>query len=164
MAIKKGRQPPFAFVNLTPQTADLRPFFIPSTVTIRKQAYPSWQGFAFERFCLKHSGIIAGIMGFADEVVYAVPYFEKGATRFQIDLLFHRADKVLTICEVKHHNNKIGSWIIPEMERRCSLFKIPRGSTLEKALISLYGPDDSLINSDYFHHSITMDDIFNFSS
>lgn len=130
--------------------------------TIAGDGFSRWMGFAFERFCLKHSDIIAGSMGFADDVVYAAPYFEKGDTGFQIDLLFNRADKVLTICEVKHHNNKIGSWIIPEMERKCSLFNVPRGYTLEKALISLYGPDDSLINSDYFHHSITMDDIFNF--
>lgn len=36
---------------------------------------------------------------------------------------------------------------------------LPRGYALEKALISLYGPDDSLKDTGYFHHFVTLDDI-----
>ncbi len=36
---------------------------------------------------------------------------------------------------------------------------IPAGYTMEKALISLYGPDESLKKAAYFHHSITLEDI-----
>ena len=37
--------------------------------------------------------------------------------------------------------------------------KLPRGYAVEKALISLYGPDNSLKDTGYFHHFVTLDDI-----
>jgi len=128
--------------------------------TLTGEGFKSWLGFSFERFCLKYSGTLARIMNFEDEVLLASPFFGRNDRKFQIDLLYKRADKVITICEIKHHNKKIGTKIIPEMERKCSLFKAPRGYTVEKALISLYGPDESLKNTDYFHHIVTLDDIF----
>jgi hypothetical protein len=36
---------------------------------------------------------------------------------------------------------------------------VPRGYAFEKALISLYGPDNSLKDTGYFHHFVTLDDI-----
>ena len=80
--------------------------------------------------------------------------------RFQIDLLYQRADRVITVCEIKHQNINIGTSIIPAMQRKCALLKVPHGYGLEKALISLYGPDNFLNNAGYFHHFVTLDDIF----
>jgi hypothetical protein len=40
------------------------------------------------------------------------------------------------------------------------LLELPRGYTLEKALISLYGPDEALRDCSYFHHYVSLDDIF----
>ena len=54
---------------------------------------------------------------------------------------------------------KIGTHIIPAMQRKCALLKVPRGYTLEKALISLYGPDNFLKDTGYFHHLVALDDI-----
>jgi len=127
--------------------------------TLTQNSFDVWLGFAFERFCFKHAGTLASIMGFADDVLLASPYFERGDERFQIDLLYKRADRVITVCEIKHHNRKIGTFIIPEMERKCALVKIPRGYAVEKALISLYGPDNSLKDAGYFNHFVTLDDI-----
>ena len=98
-------------------------------------------------------------MEFADDLLLASPYFERNDERFQIDLLYKRADRVITVCEIKHHNKKIGTHIIPEMERKCALVKVPRGYAVEKALISLYGPDNSLKEAGYFHYFVTLDDI-----
>ena len=126
---------------------------------LTQDSFDVWLGFAFERFCLKHAGELASIMEFADDVLLASPYFEKHDERFQIDLLYKRADKVITICEVKHHRNKIGTRVIPEMERRRSLVNVPRGYAVERALISLYGPDDPLRDAGYFDYFVTLDDI-----
>lgn len=41
------------------------------------------------------------------------------------------------------------------MVKKCSALKIPRGYRLERALISLYGPDEALQNSCYFNHYVT---------
>ncbi len=98
-------------------------------------------------------------MNFADDVLLASPYYKKHDKRFQIDLLYKRTDRVITVCEIKHQNSKIGTHIIPEMQRKSALLKVPRGYALEKALISLYGPDNSLKDTGYFHHFVTLDDI-----
>jgi AAA+ ATPase superfamily predicted ATPase len=128
--------------------------------TLTQNSFDTWLGFAFERFCLKHAGRLAFVMDFADDLLLASPYFKKNDARFQIDLLFKRADRVITVCEIKHQNKKIGTHIIPEMQRKCALLKVPRGYALEKALISLYGPDNSLKDTGYFHHFVALDDIF----
>lgn len=127
--------------------------------TLTKDSFDSWLGFAFERFCLKQARKLAAIMGFADDLLLASPYFSKNDQGFQIDLLYKRADHVITVCEIKHQRRKINTKIIPEMEKRCTLFKLPRGYVLEKALISLYGPDKSLKDSGYFHHFVVLDEI-----
>ena len=127
--------------------------------TLTQNSFDTWLGFAFERFCLKHAGMLAVIMDFADDLLLASPYFKKNDAKFQIDLLYKRADRVITVCEIKHQNKKIGTHIVPEMQRKCALLKVPRGYALEKALISLYGPDNSLKDTGYFHHFVTLDDI-----
>jgi hypothetical protein len=127
--------------------------------TLTKNSFNIWLGFAFERFCIKRAMFLADLMGFKDEVISASPYFEKGDRSFQIDLLYERSDSVITICEIKHHNAPLSTKIIPEIERKVSLFSLPRGFTLEKSLVSLYGPDDALRDSGYFNHYIVLDDI-----
>lgn len=127
--------------------------------TLTQESFHMWMGFAFERFCLRHSGLLAQRMGFRDEVLLATPHFGKGDQKFQVDLLYQRADRVITVCEIKHRNKPVTREIIPEMERKCRLLDIPAGYTVEKALISLYGPDESLKETAYFHHSLTLENI-----
>ena len=103
--------------------------------------------------------MLASIMEFGDDVLLASPYFERNDERFQIDLLYKRADRIITICEIKHQRKKIGTHIIPEMERKCTLVKLPRGYAVENALSSLYGPDKSLKDAGYLHYFVTLDDI-----
>jgi hypothetical protein len=40
-----------------------------------------------------------------------------------------------------------------------SLLEIPRGYSMEKALVSVYGPDDALKELGYFNHYIILEDI-----
>lgn len=128
--------------------------------TIRENSWESWLGNAFERFCLKNMATLAEVMGFSEELVSAAPYFERGDHHFQIDLLFQRTDRIITLCEIKYHNKPIGTLVIPEVERKCKLFPLPRGYTLEKALISTYGPDQALKESGYFHHCVQLEQFF----
>ncbi|MCP4155114.1 MAG: AAA family ATPase [bacterium] len=127
--------------------------------TLTQESFDMWLGFAFERFCLRHSSQLAGLMGFRDNILLATPHFGKGDQKFQVDLLYQRSDRVITLCEIKHRNKPVTREIIPEVERKCRLLDIPTGYTLEKALISLYGPDESLKKEAYFHHSITLEDL-----
>jgi len=126
---------------------------------ISKDNLKVWFGFAFEKFCIKHSDYLACKMGFADKVKIASPYFERGDNNFQIDLVYLRFDNVLTVCEIKYHNKKINRSIIPDVERKIKLLKIPKGFSVDTALISLYGPDKSLEESGFFNYYVTLDDI-----
>ncbi|MCK5809177.1 hypothetical protein KAH37_09355, partial [bacterium] len=124
-----------------------------------ESSFSVWLGFAFEKFCLKHAFYLAEKMGFADQVIAYAPYFRKEDEGFQIDLIYKRVDKVITICEMKYHAKPIGVSVVKEMERKINLLKKPRGFTVEKALISLYGPDKHLESMGYFDYSLTIDDI-----
>jgi hypothetical protein len=67
---------------------------------LTQNSFAAWLGFAFERFCLKHAGMLASVMDFADDLLLASPYFKKNDDRFQIDLLYKRADRVITVCKI----------------------------------------------------------------
>jgi len=123
------------------------------------RSFDIWLGFAFERFCIKHATQLAAIMGFGDRVLNAAPYYERGDERFQIDLLFRRGDGVITICEIKCRDQPISTKVIPEVERKCGLVRLPRGNTCERALVSLNGPDEPLRDTGYFHHCVTLHQI-----
>jgi AAA+ ATPase superfamily predicted ATPase len=128
--------------------------------TVTRTGFDSWLGFAFERFCHKHAGFLAQIMGFSDEVVQAGPMFGKNSESFQIDLIYKRSDKIVVVCEIKYSSKEIPTTVIPEVQRKCNLLKVPRGYTIHKALISLYGPEKSLSDSCFFDHIVTIKDIF----
>ncbi|MBL4794137.1 MAG: AAA family ATPase [Pseudomonadales bacterium] len=122
-----------------------------------------WLGYRFESFCLKNHEHLARLMGFNEELISAAPYFEKhtlSASGFQIDLLFERADKTITLCEVKYRNQPLDASIIAEVEAKASKIHVPRGYTLEKAIVSLYGVDEKTESSGYFHHIVKAADLF----
>jgi hypothetical protein len=110
---------------------------------------------ALELLINAEAGYLAEIMGFKDEILLASPYFRREEPGFQVDLVYKRADKVIVACEIKFSNERISTKIIPEMEKKCTALNIPRGYTLERALISLYGPDEALRDSCYFNHHVT---------
>lgn len=73
-------------------------------------SYNSWIGFNFEALCLKHQAHIRRALGL--HKISAVPgifysYDKKGRRTAQIDLLFDRADKTITICEIKHCRSEL---------------------------------------------------------
>lgn len=125
-----------------------------------RSSLDSWMGFAFERFCLKHASFLSGLMGFEKDVLAAAPHFRKDDEQFQIDLVYLRSDKVITVCEIKHLSRKVTTRVIPEMKRKISRLGPAKGYTLEKALISLHGPEQALQESGYFDYVLTLDDIF----
>ena len=67
-------------------------------------AYRAWAAIAFERVCLKHAAQIARALGINGISYAAMSYRHRGddeAAGVQVDLLLDRADRVVTICEVK---------------------------------------------------------------
>lgn len=132
------------------------------------EAFSKWLGFAFERFCRRSHRVLAKILGFEAVKYRSGAFFTrrdlKSKEGFQIDLLFIRADHVLTICEVKYYQGKVGSEVIQDMEKKISLLKkaYPKAekSTFHKVLITINGADKSLLSRGYFDRIITLKDIF----
>ena len=127
--------------------------------TVSEKQFPAWSGFAFEKFCIRNSNLLGKAMGFADSILRASPYIGKTDSGFQIDLLYLRNDNVITLCEIKYLNGPVSTKVIPEVERKMELLDVPRGYTVEKALVSLYGGDQSVKESGCFHHDIDLSQI-----
>jgi AAA+ ATPase superfamily predicted ATPase len=125
-----------------------------------KPFWSSWLGFAFENFCLKNAMYLAEIMGFEDHVIQWGPYFQRDDEGFQIDLIYLRNDRVLTLCEIKYYEKEVPITVVHEVKRKCDLIDVPRGYTLETALISRFGPEKALRELGYFHHYVEEADFF----
>jgi len=125
---------------------------------LTKKNLDIWLGFAFENFCLKNAMAIAEKLGFADKVLTYGPFFKQGDNRFQCDLIFNRSDDTITLCELKYYSTPVTTKVISEVEKKCQQLPVPKGFTLEKALITEFPPDQSVIDAEYFHHILTVDD------
>ena len=83
---------------------------------------------------------------------------EKG---FQVDLLFDRQDNVISLCEVKYTNKKIGLGVIEEVEKKVELLNKTAGDkTIQKILISKSTVTKELWNNSYFYKIISLDELF----
>ena len=111
-----------------------------------------WLGFAFENFCLKNALFLAEKMGFDEKIIHYGPVFSRADEGFQVDLVYLRSDQTITLCEMKFHHKQIETSVIPEVRRKCELIHLPKGYTLERALISRHGPSPALKDADFFHH------------
>ncbi len=74
------------------------------------QGYRSWRGFAFEMLCLKHHQQIRSALGLrgisaVPGVFYAYD-LETGKRTARVDLLFDRADRTITLCEIKYRDSE----------------------------------------------------------
>ncbi len=117
-------------------------------------------GFAFERFCVRYARQLAEAMEFSDYFLYAAPYFKKAAKGYQIDLLFERSDNVIVIAEVKYSKRPISTQVVPEVERKVSLFRSNSKVRIQKALISLSGPSQALRDVEYFDYFVSTEELF----
>jgi uncharacterized protein len=131
---------------------------------LNKESYQRWLGLSFERFCRKHSQLIAALIGFSAVRYKSGAFFNRATIKedagFQIDLIFDRADHVLTICEIKYTQAKVGVEVIDQFEKKLHLLPDKENKTIEKVLISASGASDSLLARAYFDRIITLDDIF----
>lgn len=151
----------FYFKYLLPNKKSIQT--LASNQLFSKKVLPNWEawlGLAFEGFCIQNAYYLAKKLGFADEIDSFGPYFERGQAGFQIDLIFKRMDKVITLCEIKYMKNPVGGLVIAEVEKKARLLKIPKGYSLEKVLIAPNGAEKSVKESEYFHQILELKDLF----
>ena len=88
---------------------------------VQSGSYHSFRGRAFEYVCMDHAFLLAELLGFAGVAFTHGPLFRRpspGRAGFQIDLLFERADNVITLCEMKSKSTPLGIEIIDEVEKK----------------------------------------------
>jgi AAA+ ATPase superfamily predicted ATPase len=126
--------------------------------------YQQWLGYAFERFCKKYHNQIAKILGISGVKYRAGSYFSRQTQEkspgFQIDLLFDRDDKVITICEIKYSQNRINTRVIDEFAEKIMLFPNAKNKTIQRVLITNQQKDPRLLERAYFDRIIFLEDIF----
>ena len=86
------------------------------------------------------------------------PYFRSPASGkggLQIDLLFSRADNVISLCEMKCSITPIGIGIVKEVERKVELLQSEFPSkTIQRVLVVHGEPSRELARSGYFYRTI----------
>jgi hypothetical protein len=125
-----------------------------------KKNWASWRGLAFERFCLKNALTVCEALKISDYVEDYGPYFSRGDSSFQIDLVIKRNDKTWNICECKYYDQPVGVEIIKEYQAKIDALKLPRGFSIEKTLLTVNGIDNSLQKLEYFDSVLTIEDYF----
>lgn len=148
----------FAFIkpNLRKiRSGTLREMFARLSQTGR---FHSWRGKAFEHLCIGHARRIAEVLGFSGIDFSFGPFFRapsRDKTGLQIDLLFSRADNVITLCEMKCSVSPIGIGVIKEVERKAELLQRAFPSkTIQRVLVVHGEPSRDLARSGYFYRII----------
>ncbi|MBF0106143.1 MAG: AAA family ATPase [Deltaproteobacteria bacterium] len=154
----------FKFIKQLGQNIENGDYTKDPTRAIDSDSLVKWQGFSFERFCRKNHRIIARILGF-EAVRYRVGTFfnreiQSNNPGYQIDLVFERDDRVVTLCEIKYLTGKVTKEAIIAFERKISLFPRAPNKTINKVLIAPAGADKAVVDSGFFDRIIGIDDFF----
>lgn len=124
--------------------------------------YRVWIGLAFERFCSHNHDLLAEKLGFSAVDYQSGSYFrrEDQKTGYQVDLLFLRADRVMTLCEVKYQNRPIGKEVIASVQKKIESISLGDNRFIEPVLVTASLPTKELINEGFFTRILTLEDIF----
>jgi AAA+ ATPase superfamily predicted ATPase len=125
---------------------------------VQKPTFHSWRGRAFEMTCMRHAPLIAQALGFHGIEYEFGPFFRASSsdTRgVQVDLVFNRADNVLTLCEMKCARRPIGKAAIDEIEARAFLLRdaFPR-KTIQNVLLYHGAITSAVSHSPYLYRAL----------
>ncbi len=129
---------------------------------LSEQRYSIWRGLAFEHLCHLHADRIAEEAGFGGIRYDSGAWFRRKdqLTGAQIDLLFRRADRVITVCEMKFTDQKIGKEVIRQVEKKIELLQTFSAESIEKILVTASEPTQGLLNEGYFTRFLRLEDVF----
>ncbi|MBR1597691.1 MAG: ATP-binding protein [Lachnospiraceae bacterium] len=126
----------------------------------------SWRGYAFENVCFNHIEQIKAALGISGVISSESAWTKKADDEegLQIDLLIHRKDNVVNMCEIKFYSDDytVSKDYYRTILRRIEMLqsKLPQKTAVYSTLITTYG----LKRNEYsgaFVKTITFDDLFN---
>ncbi len=155
----------FYYTFIFPIRNQAGPSPLPPHQSLPDARFAIWRGLAFEHFCRQNAHALATVLGFSAVRYEAGPWFGRKdmSSGTQVDLLFRRADNVLTLCEVKHRKS-VGLDIVSQVEQKAEiLLNSPlnhgKGFTVEKVLVSVHPPAESVVKAGYFSRIICLDEL-----
>lgn len=129
----------------------------------------NWTGYAFESVCFKHMGKIRHALGI-DKIISKTGSWryvpgpndhDKGA---QIDLLFDRADRVVTICEIKSSLGKftIDKAYAEKLRNKVEVYRQQKKTKKQIfiVMITMYGLVKNEYSDELITNEITLNDLF----
>lgn len=133
-------------------------------------SYRAWAGYAFESICLKHHEQIKralGISGVAATVApwrFVAPRGSKAERGAQVDLLFDRADRVITLCEIKYSDRAftLDKASRDELVRKRDVFRENAAGNRQVvlALITPFGVTQNAYARELLGNVVVLDDLF----
>jgi uncharacterized protein len=139
-------------------------FFVKKPLNLNMhQPYRIWLGLAFEKFCYDNHELLANKLGFSAVDYQYGSWFrrEEQQTGCQIDLLFLRSDKVITLCEIKYQTRPIGLDVIQDVLKKIELLNYKKNYTVEPVLITASPPTNKLLQESFFSRILTVEQILN---
>jgi hypothetical protein len=133
------------------------------------QSYKSWNGFAFESVCQKHTEQIKNALGIGgiQTGISAWRYTPPRASKMkgaQIDLLLDRRDNIINLCEMKFSKEEfvINKEYAGELDNKVTVFKKETKvkSTIFPTVITTYGVKKNSYYTGRIQNEVVMDDLF----
>ncbi len=132
------------------------------TNNIRTPQLNTWCGLAFEDVCLQHERQIKRALGFGSVASQSGPWLSKEGTA-QVDLLFDRDDRVITLCEMKFSSDEfsVTKEYDTQLRRKTNHFieETKCRKSVQLALVTTYGLERNKY-AHQFQSVVTMDDLF----
>jgi uncharacterized protein len=129
----------------------------------------SWSGIAFETACKAHIPQIKEALKITGILSTEGAWHHKGTAEMkgaQIDLLIDRADKVISLCEIKYYNNSITltKEMANNIRNKIASFSFHTGTkkSLMPIIISPYGITENINSIGFIQKSIDIQDLFKF--
>ena len=145
---------------------------LPRNYWLTQHATPqfrAWTGYAFENLCLKHVNeilVALGIHGISSTVsswrYRGKEALQKGAA--QIDLVIDRADRLITICEIKYSQQpySFSKTEADSLRRRIGIFRsvTKTRKSISVALVTPFGLEHNRFSSGLIDHVITLEPFY----
>ena len=126
-----------------------------------RRSFETWLGFAFERYCRRNAAKIASLLDFGAVDYRSGSYFRRDfPSGFQVDLIFDRADRVITLCEIKYNREPVGMSVTKDFDRKLAACKsLLENRAHQRVLITAGGAGKQLQESAYFDKILSLDEL-----
>lgn len=132
-----------------------------------EEKYKIWAGYAFENLCIKHIDAIKTALGIAGIYTETSSYLHKSdeeSEGFQLDMLIHRNDRAINLCEMKFYNDDfpMTDEYVNHLRTRRERFRTVTKTKkmLFNTLITTYGVKHNKNSLAQTDNVITMDKLF----